>query len=109
MSTSASFAELRLEGDLSAEEAAHLAAQGPHMPLPPAGHLCLRLADLDTEDGVAVAELINLVRALAARVERLTLDSAPQMLAHTLYKVGMLEDGRIRLVAPRTEEGLGAG
>jgi DNA repair protein RadC len=63
----------------------------------------LELLELDLEDGVAVAETINALRALLDHHGSLTLLHAPQMLAHTLYKVGMLQDGRIVLVQPRVE------
>lgn len=98
---------LSVEGALSAPAAAHLVAQAATLDLPDT--LWLDLSELEVDDGVAVAELINLVRALAARVTLLTLHDAPQMLAHTLYKVGMLEEGHIRLSQPRQEEGSGAG
>ncbi|MFT5686651.1 MAG: hypothetical protein ACI8RZ_007607 [Myxococcota bacterium] len=63
----------------------------------------LDLLDLDLEDGVSVAETVNALRTLLARHSTLTLLHAPQMLAHTLYKVGMLQDGRLVLVRPRVE------
>ena len=66
-------------------------------------HHRLDLLDLDLEDGVAVVETVNAVRALLAAHGQLILHHAPQMLAHTLYKVGMLEDGRLVLVEPRVE------
>lgn len=63
----------------------------------------LNLLDLDLEDGVAVVETVNAVRALLSQHNALTLRHAPQMLAHTLYKIGLLEDGRLLLIAPRVE------
>lgn len=69
----------------------------------------LLLADLDLEDGVAVAHLVTALRALRSRSGRLVLVQAPQMLAHTLYKVGALHDPGLVLVDPRQDEGLGAG
>lgn len=70
------------------------------------GHAAaLDLTDLDLEDGVANALLVDLVRALRDAGGRLRLEGAPQMLAHVLYKVGDLEDGRIVLLHPRVEEG----
>lgn len=65
----------------------------------------LDLTDLDLEDGVANALLVDLVRALRDEAGGLRLEGAPQMLAHVLYKVGDLEDGRIVLLHPRVEEG----
>lgn len=65
----------------------------------------LDLMDLDVDDGVANARMVDLVRALRDAAGGIVLEGAPQMLAHVLYKVGDLEDGRIRLVAPRSDEG----
>ena len=48
------------------------------------------------------------VRALRDHFGSVTLVEAPQMLAHSLYKVGDLADGRIVLVMPRSDEGLTA-
>ena len=72
--------------------------------------LDLDLALLDVDDGVAMAELTGWLRGLrdAAAAEGargLRLREAPQMLAHTLYKVGDLRDGRMILVDPRSDEG----
>lgn len=64
----------------------------------------LDLADLELEDGVAVVEAVNLVTALRDRAGALRLLEPPQMLAHTLYKVGALTAG-ITLVDPRSEDG----
>ena len=71
--------------------------------------------DLDADcadavvDGVAEAwvlrGLVDLVRTLRDAAGHIVLLGAPQMLAHVLYKVGDLEQGRIRLVAPRSDEG----
>lgn len=65
----------------------------------------LDLTDLDLEDGVANALLVDLVRSLRDAAGGLRLEGAPQMLAHVLYKVGDLEDLRLELVHPRVEEG----
>ena len=48
--------------------------------------------------------MVNAVRALRDRWGHAELRHAPQMLAHTLYKVGDLRS-RITLVAPREDEG----
>jgi ABC-type transporter Mla MlaB component len=69
---------------------------------PPIG--ILDLSELDIEDGPALARLVSWIRLLAAR-RPLRLDEAPQMLAHTLYKIGALEGGRIELRAPRMDQG----
>jgi hypothetical protein len=61
--------------------------------------------DLELTDGLAVARMVDLIRELARRWGGLCVDRAPQMLAHTLYKPGLLRDGQIRLRAPREDEG----
>lgn len=61
--------------------------------------------DLELEDGVAMARMVDLIRALGARWGEITVDRAPQMLAHSLYKPGLLQSGQIRLRAPREDEG----
>jgi anti-anti-sigma regulatory factor len=61
------------------------------------------LDNLELDDGSAVVEAVNALRGLM-RLGAVVLHHAPQMLAHTLYKTGMLEDDRIRLVTPRVEE-----
>lgn len=95
---------LHLSGEPDATEAEQLARAVADLVLPP-GPLLVELDELDVEDGVAVAHLVNAVRAIAAsRV--VTLRHCPQMLAHTLYKVGDLQ--RIRLEAPRHDEAWGA-
>ena len=63
----------------------------------------LDLLDLDLDDGIAVVEAVNAVRELLAHHGVLTLHHAPQMLAHTLYKIGLLESGQLRLISPRVE------
>ncbi|MDG1480927.1 MAG: hypothetical protein P8R54_15130 [Myxococcota bacterium] len=63
----------------------------------------LDLLDLDLEDGVSVAETVNALRILLAHHGTMTLLHAPQMLAHTLYKIGMLQDGQLVLIRPRVE------
>ncbi|MCB9758909.1 MAG: hypothetical protein H6739_03645 [Alphaproteobacteria bacterium] len=71
---------------------------------PPALPLTLDMAELELEDGVSVARMITALRALAARHGPLQLRAAPQMLAHTLYKAGILNTGAVALEAPRQEE-----
>lgn len=94
-------------GELSGEEGADLGSA--LLALPVDAEVRLLLVDLDLEDGVAVAHLVTALRALRARSARLVLVQAPQMLAHTLYKVGALADPGLVLVEPRQDEGLGAG
>ena len=69
------------------------------------GTLDLDLFDLEIEDGVSMAQTITAIRDIQAWHPRMVLHGAPQMLAHTLYKVGMLEDGALVLREPREDEG----
>ena len=58
------------------------------------------LLDFDIEDGVAMAALITFLR----QVVPVEIHHAPQMLAHTIYKIGMLDTGSIQLIRPRYDE-----
>ena len=69
----------------------------------------LDLEGLELDSGMAAAHWHDLVRRLRDQHGSVTLVHAPQMLAHTLYKVGGLLDGRILLQAPRSDEGFTAG
>lgn len=65
------------------------------------------LSELDIEDGVAAAEAVNAIRLLHRRVDSLELVSAPQLLAHNLYRTGLLLDAGIVLRAMREDEAYG--
>ncbi|MEL6344238.1 MAG: STAS domain-containing protein [Myxococcota bacterium] len=95
---------LVIHGDLDGPAATALAAQLRQL----AGSgptLRIDLGELELDDGVAVAEMVNGLRALQRRWPALVLVEAPQMLAHTLYKVGMLDGERYQLIRPRDDEG----
>ena len=66
----------------------------------------LDLADREPADSAEVAALVEEIRSLAA-TGPIHIHNCPQMVAHTLYKVGDLRDGRIVLVDPRQEEPYG--
>ena len=68
-----------------------------------ARRLELELDELELCDGLAVAEAVNALRALSERAP-LVVWHAPQLLAHTLYKAGLLREGRLELEAVRDEE-----
>jgi anti-anti-sigma regulatory factor len=68
--------------------------------------ITLELEDLVLEDGAAVAEAVNALRELG-RHTRVVVRHAPQLLAHTLYKTGMLRSQRFELAEPRQEEPYG--
>lgn len=96
---------LVVAGELAGEEAralgpALVAAEGA---LPP-GELRVDLDGLEALDGVATAISVSALRALLDLRERVRLLAPPQMLAHTLYRVGALESGRLRLEDVRAEE-----
>lgn len=66
----------------------------------------LDLEEMDLADAAAVAVLVDGTRDLLDHFDNVRLLRAPQMLAHNLYRVGMLrEGGRLGLIAPRQEEG----
>lgn len=66
----------------------------------------LDLTQTEPEDGPELARLVTWIRELA-RHHPVVLVGAPQMLAHTLYKAGLLRSGRIALKNPRVEEPYG--
>ena len=68
----------------------------------------LHLYGLDLDTGAAAVAWHQITRMLRDHFGMVTLVEAPQMLAHSLYKVGDLADGRIVLVSPRTDEGITA-
>lgn len=65
------------------------------------------LAELDLDGAAAVIEAVDAVRALVGASGRLTLFNSPQVLAHTLYRVGLLEGAALELVDTRQEEPYG--
>jgi hypothetical protein len=97
---------LTVEGELSAAEAERgwaeitAAAAG----LIGAAPLRLDLTHLDLPSGVSVAAGITALRALLHDHGELTLIGAPQMLAHTLYKIGSLGAAGLRLEDVREDE-----
>jgi anti-anti-sigma regulatory factor len=62
------------------------------------------LRDVETEDGPGLARLVTSLRRRAEQGPPLVLVQCPQMLAHTLYKAGVLGAGRIRIESVREEE-----
>ena len=65
----------------------------------------VKMTDADIDEAAAVATLAKAVRRTAARVGDLVIVDCPQTLAHTLYRVGALGSGVIRLVDPKEEIG----
>ncbi len=94
-----------LAGDLHAEGAARVleAMEGQVLG---ADLTSLDLEELELIDGSAVALMVDLIRLLLDGSKRVEVLKSPQSLAHTLYRVGMLEgDARLELIEPRQEEG----
>ncbi len=93
-----------LEGDLSSESCTCLRN---FWELRVAHHqtIDVELEDSDTGDGRGIAELAGLVQRARHAGKHVTLRNAPQMLAHTLYKVGALRgEHGVTLIDPREEE-----
>ncbi len=68
----------------------------------------LELAGLEILDARGMAAAIEAVRWLLQRTPVLTLAHPPHLLAHTLYRIGMLAEGsRLGLFEPRQEEPFG--
>lgn len=65
------------------------------------------LAELELDGPAAVLEAVEVVRTLLAGSGTLTLLHSPQLLAHTLYRVGLLEGAALELVDTRQEEPYG--
>lgn len=63
--------------------------------------------EFDAHDGVEVARWVDRIREHLRTQGRVRVRRCPQMLAHTLYKVGLLRDGRIELIDTREEEPYG--
>ena len=61
----------------------------------------------DVGGGLVVARWVDELRARVREHGRVRVHGCPQMLAHTLYKVGMLRDGTLELIDTREEEPYG--
>ncbi len=94
-----------LAGDLDAEGAARV-LEAMEAQVLTTDLTSLDLEDLELLDGAAVALMVDLTRLLLSASGRVQVLKSPQSLAHTLYRVGMLEgDSRLELIEPREEEG----
>lgn len=68
----------------------------------------MELAELDITDGVAATHMLNIVRLILNRCGTATLVGSPQLLAHNLYRAGLLFEGcPIQLVDMREDEPYG--
>jgi anti-anti-sigma regulatory factor len=68
--------------------------------------LLLDLSELDIEDPAGAVSAVNAIRRLAARGGAVVVRGAPQLLAHNLYRCGLL-GGPIALVDTRQDEAYG--
>ncbi|HRX87121.1 MAG TPA: STAS domain-containing protein, partial [Phycisphaerae bacterium] len=59
---------------------------------------------VDDIDAESVAVLTTRIRQHLADGTEVTLHRPPQMLAHTLYKVGLLDHAGLTLIDPRSDE-----
>ncbi len=67
----------------------------------------LELGNFDVDDAASVLAVVEVVRQLAAE-RPVTLRGAPQLIGHTLYRVGALgDDASITLEAMREDEPYG--
>jgi ABC-type transporter Mla MlaB component len=66
--------------------------------------IMLDLDGIEEIDAVAIAQLVTLTRRTARPGRPLTITAAPQMLAHTLYKIGALRHGSLTVDSHATEE-----
>ncbi len=95
-----------IRGDLNAVSTARVLAA---LKAEPGGGRTAALFLEETEllDGSATAQMVDAVRLLLERFKRVRLIRSPQVLAHSIYRVGMLAgDTRLELVEPREEEGV---
>lgn len=93
---------VRIRGDVDGERCDCLAHFWEHYVLPAPARLVVQMRETTSIDSAAVATLVDLLRASRRGGAAVVLESPPQMLAHTLYKVGDLAG--IELIDPRQEE-----
>ena len=98
---------LTFDGDLDAESAAAVVSAIDDVNSSDSA-LVLNMRDVEVLEGRACAALVDAIRRAVRRLGDVVVVEGPQVLNHTLYRVGALESGCIRLVEPRDEIG-GAG
>jgi hypothetical protein len=70
------------------------------------GPVELMMEEAELTDGLSVTRMVDAVRLLVDRFDQVRLIRSPQMLAHSIYRLGMLTEGTcLELVEPREEEG----
>jgi anti-anti-sigma regulatory factor len=96
---------VRIRGDVEGASCNCLEHFWDHYVEPAPDRLVVEMSETSDLDGVGTATIVNLLRRALEGGSRIILDSPPQMLAHTLYKIAMLE--RIEIMHPRVEEPYG--
>lgn len=95
---------LKLEGDLDVQ-AVYEAQEYLDLQSQDETPLVLDLSEADLDDGAATAALADMIRTLDRKWGGVTLIEPPQVLAHTLYRIGALASPTLRLIQPREELG----
>ncbi|MBI3654640.1 MAG: STAS domain-containing protein [Acidobacteria bacterium] len=97
-----------IEGELTQDHAAEFQVALAALQAASDAAMIFDLFGFEVADGLAVATTINALRELLQRTGKVTLLGAPQMLAHNLYRVGMLEaNSAIALIDMREDEPYG--
>ena len=98
---------LVITGDLAARDAEKLEQWFQQLPTQNTPQ-SLELGELEIIDGVAATHMVNLVRLILERNGVVTLSGSPQLLAHNLYRAGLLYEGcAIQLIDMREDEPYG--
>lgn len=94
-----------LVGDVNSAGAARI-LEALQAESPRGGQATWMMEEAELTDGPSVTRMVEAARLLLKRHDRLCIVRAPQMLAHSIYRLGMLEgDSGIELIEPREEEG----
>jgi anti-anti-sigma regulatory factor len=96
-----------IEGELSRDNASEFERLLRSLDAGQDGRVVLDLHGFDIDDGEGLVTAINSLRELRARSSGVVLAGAPQMLAHNLYRLGMLGVGAIELIDMRLDEPAG--
>lgn len=95
-----------VKGDLDLPVLRALVARLAELPEGAIQEMEVDLSDCDADGAMPLLEAINLVRGWLRQGVAVTLHGAPQLLAHDLYRVGLLLPGsRLHLDEPRNEIG----
>lgn len=71
------------------------------------GEATVDLADVDGDQSAELLAIVDALRSLGEGGAAVTVHACPQMLAHTLYKAGLLAAPWLRLASVRDEEPYG--